>query len=116
MVAWCYHCAMTGAAGFTDQMVIAAVRAVGVSRALWVHPRCQDTMERLDITQEGVCDAFSTVSIDLLEYHEPGDQGRPTHVAVFNMYVPPERLLLYVKVALQLPDLARGTLLSIWLK
>lgn len=96
----------------SDEQVIAALRNVGSTKRLTVAERVQPYFVALGYDLEDVADWISDCELDELYHHEPDDKGRNDHVAVLKIYAEDELLPFYVKIALQLPEMSSGRLLS----
>jgi hypothetical protein len=96
----------------SDEQVVAALRIVGATKRLTVAQRVQPYFVTLGYDLEDVADWISDCEQDELHRHEPDDKGRSDHVAVLKIYAEEELLPFYVKIALQLPEMTSGKLLS----
>ena len=100
---------------FSDDEVVKALRAAG-AKGLMVHPRAQSVLNALqqyDISDvsEWVAECVaSELHKHELDYDYP---ARQDYIAVLNIHLPGEPLAFYVKIALQLPHLAPGKLISL---
>ena len=71
-------------------------------------------MDSLGYDAEGVCELLTDCNIGELAKHEPDYEypRRQAYIAVMRIELDGEPLPLYVKVALRLPEMTTGTLLS----
>jgi hypothetical protein len=92
--------------------VVAALRIVGASKRLTVAPRVQPYFVTLGYDVEDVLDWISDCELDELDDHEPDDGGRNDYIAFLKIFAEDEPLPLYVKIALHLPEMTSGKLLS----
>jgi hypothetical protein len=96
----------------SDDQVVAALRIVGADRSLTVAERVQPYFVTLHYDLEDVHDWIADCDLSDLAKHEPDDQGRSDYIAVLKIYVEGEPLPFYVKIALHLPDMTSGKLIS----
>lgn len=99
---------------FTDDEVVKALRAVG-AKGLEVHPRAQASLDALGYDVNDVsgwvaeCDVSELVKHEL-DYEYP---KRPDYIAVLSIHIEGEPLPFYVKIALRLPEMIKGRLISL---
>jgi hypothetical protein len=79
---------------------------------LTVHPRCQDDIDDLDYDIDDILALLGACDLSELQKHGPDDKGRPDWIAVLRIQPAGEPVPFYVKVALAMPELSRGRLLS----
>ena len=115
VVALCYHSlAMTAdPKPPSDEVVVAALRSVATTKGrLLVHPRCQDDMVRERFDLPDACDLVAACSVDEIHKNEPDyDPDRLDQIVVLRIELE-DGYDLYVKIALQLPELTSGYFLS----
>lgn len=96
----------------SDEEVVAALRVVGAGKRLTADPRVQPYFVALRYDLEDVVDWIADCELDELHHHEPDDKGRNDYIAFLKIYAEDEPLPFYVKIALHLPEMTSGKLLS----
>lgn len=102
---------------FTDDEVVRALRAVG-TKGLRAHPRVQSYLVTLGYDIVDVSELVAECEVGELIDHGLDDKypERQDYIAVLEIHATGEPLPFYVKIALPLPDLATGMLLSFKLR
>lgn len=89
----------------------AGTRRIGVERG-----EAKNYLDALGYDIQAVCELLADCEDDDLIGNEPDDRGRNDRIAKLVIHVEGERLPFYIKVALHLPDMASGLLLSFKLR
>jgi hypothetical protein len=107
---------MTAETPPSDGDVLAALRLVATTRALRVHPRVRPYFVALGYDVQSVCELLAECEPSELIANEPDDGGRNDRIAIVEIAVEGEPLPFYVKIALHLPEMSTGLLLSFKLR
>jgi hypothetical protein len=94
-----------------------AVQQAASAGRLTLTPKCDEDVRALEYDAEFAIDVVANVvELGDVILCEPDDSNRPYHVMAFGVELEGEPVPLYVKVALRLPELDRGRLLSFHLQ
>ena len=98
----------------TKDQVVQIVRRVVCRSDFYAKGRCQEYFRALDYDLETVIELLAECTTAELVKHELDDEypTRPYYIAEFDIDVEGDSGPLYVKVALRLPELESGYLLS----
>jgi hypothetical protein len=102
----------------TNEEVVEIVRRVVCRSDFYARGRCQKYFRMLNYPLEAVIDLLAECTTDELVKHELDYDypDRPYYIAEFDVHDDAEPLPFYIKVALLLPDMESGYLLSFHLR
>lgn len=92
--------------------LVALIRRLAEGKALTIHPRCQDDADDLDYDLEDIAALLACLDPSELHKHEMDNKGRSDYVAVLRIQPSGEPRPFYVKIAIRIPALKRGRILS----
>lgn len=97
----------------SDDEVIAALR-IAAAAGLGQSRPAENDLQKYDYDLQGVCELIAECTVDEIHKHEL-DDGYPErnyYIVVLNVELDDEPQPFYVKVALDLPEMKTGRLLS----
>lgn len=102
----------------SDEQVLQIIRRVVCKPDFYAHSRCQGHLRALGYDLQTVAELIAECSADELDKHALDDQypSRKCYIVVLDIHVTGESRPFYVKVALLLPELESGYLLSFHLR